>query len=241
LRDLQAEADRREEKDSALRTRQQEMNRLLAEGKAHLDLAMACERREMLIMASVTDSVTLRQTLAAQRAHCEEAIGCYKQALMIDNSFIAHAGLASAASKIGRYDEAIEHGVIALKGAPESWPLSYPALLRAYDGKARNNPGEAGVKYLREAAALMEQYVRKLTPPALHYHKVTQAQCYVEIGDRLAGAERIEEYVKAINLIEAHLASYPDLDKDKDEEVVKSGKMMEVILATLKIRLGRMD
>jgi len=162
-------------------------------------------------------------------------MGCYKQALLIHpESYIAHQGVAQSAVKLGRYDEAIEHGEIVLESSEERW-LIYRVLAGTYGRKGEQMPGLAGLEYLRKAAELMERYTCREKPPMLHKMRDYQAWIYVEMALRLEGAARAAEYDKAIALLKTHLAAYPELTTGKDEDLLQWGRQMETMLEQLEV------
>ena len=223
---------------AAAREKERRFRQLLGEGEALLKAAMFMEKEEMEILKKQTDSLELRKVLESQRATLQQAMGCYKQALLIHpESYIAHQGVAQSAVKLGLYDEAIEHGKIVLDRSEERW-LIYRVLAGAYGRVGEQMPGLAGLEYLRKAAELMERYTRREKPPMLHKMRDYQAWIYVEAAGRLTGAARAEEYDKAIALLKAHLAAYPELKTGKDEDLLQWGRQMETMLEQLKDTRG---
>jgi len=220
---------------AAARERERKFRQLLGEGEALLKAAMFMEKEETEILKKQTDSPELRKVLESQRATLQQAMGCYKQALLIHpDSYIAHQGVAQSAVKLGRYDEAIEHGKIVLDSSEGRW-LIYRVLAGAYGRKGEQTPGLAGLEYLRKAAELMERYTRREKPPMLHKMRDYQARIYIEEAVRLKGAARAAEYDKAIALLKAHLAAYPELMTGKDEDLLQWGRQMETMLEQLEV------
>ncbi|MFH1550401.1 MAG: hypothetical protein ABIH04_07580 [Planctomycetota bacterium] len=219
---------------AARREKERKFHKLLGDGEALLKTAVLMEKRETEILKKETDSQELRKVLEAQRATLQQAMGCYKQALLISpDSFKAHQGVAQSAVKLGRYDEAIEHGKIVLGSSKERW-LIYRVLAGAYGRKGEQAEGAAGLECLRKAAELMERYTHQEKPPMLHKMREYQAWIYVETAGRLTGAARAAEYDKAIALLDAHLAAYPELKTGKDENLLQWGRQMETMLEQLK-------
>ena len=220
---------------AARREKERKFLKLLGDGEALLKTAVLMEKRETEMLKKETDSPELRKVLEAQRDILLQAMGCYKQALLIHpESYIAHQGVAQSAVKLGRYDEAIEHGKIVLDSSEERW-LIYRVLAGVYGRKGEQAPGLAGLEYLRKAAELMERYTHREKPPMLHKMRDYQAWIYVEAAGRLTGAARAAEYDKAIALLKAHLAAYPELKTGKDEDLLQWGRQMETMLETLKV------
>lgn len=224
-----------EEAAATVRERERRFHQLLGEGEALLKTAMLMEKEETELLKKQTDSPELRKVLESQRATLQQAMGCYKQALLIHpESYIAHQGVAQSAVKLGLHDEAIEHGKIVLESSEERW-LIYRVLAGAYARKGERMQGAAGLEYLRKAAELMERYTHREKPPMLHKMRDYQAWIYVETALRLEGAARAAEYDKAIVLLKAHLAAYPELTTGRDEDLLQWGRQMETMLEQLEV------
>jgi len=241
LRDVEMIKERQERSAEASRSRERAFQQLLGEGKANLDAAMMLENRETDLMRTDTDSPEIRRVLESQRAILYQARGCFEQALRTHpDSILAHQGIALAAAKLGLYDEAIKHGLIVLESS-ETRDFIYIVIRHCYWTKAGRSSGAEAVENLTKAIELMERFVHRLDPPLLHYEKNLQARLYLEKAEILEGRARTLEYDKAIALLKAHLAGYPNVSKDKNETVAKWGLEMGSMLAELKVKRQMAD
>jgi tetratricopeptide (TPR) repeat protein len=163
-----------------------------------------------------------------QRTFYEEAEGCYREALRLDpESMLVHQALCQIEAKLGKYDDAIEHGMQVLKTTPARMMI-YRDVAVAYERKANLAQNEYNRKLKdgnqeapskkAEAIKDYEEAVRII----MEYYpqdpdNVGQAQAVWHIGliwyEKLAvlytGADRLKQYNNIIGVLGNFVKEHP--------------------------------
>ncbi len=207
---------------------EQKFRKFMQEGEANLAKYKRLEDMERTLLNYETDSENIRRVLDMQDHYLQLALDCFSQALLIhSNSYAARQGAALAAAKLGKYDLAIEHGLIVLQGSESRW-LIYRVLVHAYQRKAVTaKTNIEKIQYLRKAEALVVKY-RPLEPePDAHLITYILAQIHAEIAENLTGPQRLAEYKKASDIIDAHLKKYPNLLNNENPGLAEFAQKMK--------------
>lgn len=204
------------------REERQQFDRLFNKGTNCLEWARLTEIREtQLLKYKAPDSEELMQTVRAQRLFLEQAEGCFREALRLaPNSMPAHQALCQATAKLGKYDDAIEHGLLVLEKAPSKMPI-YRDVATAYQRKGSGLEGSERIKYYEKAVQIILKYAPR------DGDRLNQAQMYAYMGEicfelakMLTGPDRIAQCDRIIRFVGGYLEQYPNNPFSKDMQAM---------------------
>ena len=186
-------------------------------GVACLNWCNKAARRVTLLMEYTHDSEELDQTLRAQHTFLQQAEGCFREALRIDpNSIASHQALCQVTSKLGKYDEAIEHGLLVLEKAP-SRMLIYRYVAVAYQRKGYELAGRERSEYYEKAVQIILGYApRDRDPLGQAYMYTYMGEICSELAKWLEGKERINQYDRIIRHVGGYVEQHPDNEFAED-------------------------
>jgi tetratricopeptide (TPR) repeat protein len=195
------------------RDKNRKFNELLNTGFNCLELCNGIEvRKTNLLQHSAADSPEIQDMADKQLKLFQQAEGCFREALRIDpQSMMAHQALCQTLAKLGKYDEAIEHGMTVLQNAPARMMI-YRDIAVAYERKGFYSEGAESIKNYEEAVRIIMEYYPK------DRDETGQAQMVAYLGmicyNRLAmleeGPERIKQYDRIIEVVGNYLKEHPD-------------------------------
>jgi tetratricopeptide (TPR) repeat protein len=195
------------------RVKARKFNELMNTGFNCLELCKDIEvRKTLLIQHSAYDSPEMQDLVNKQMKLLQQADGSFREALRMDqSSMAAHQALCQVLVRLGRYDEAIEHGLLVLKNAPARMAV-YRDVAVAYERKGYNSQGAESIKNYEEAVRTITEYYPKDTDA------ISQAQmvaylgeiCYERLAEIMTGPDRIKQYEKIIDVLGNYLKDHPD-------------------------------
>jgi tetratricopeptide (TPR) repeat protein len=213
------------------REQSRKFNEELNTGFNCLELCKAIEvKKTLLIQRASYDSPEMRDLVDKQMKLFQQAEGHFREALRMDQkSMVAHQALCQTLARLGKYDEAIEHGLLVLKGAPGQMMI-YRDVAVAYERKGFNSQGEESIRNYEDAVRIIMEYYPKDTD------EISQAQMVAYLGkichERLAilveGPDKIKQYDRIIDVLGNYLQQHPDnpfVDEMKSRvEAAREGK-----------------
>jgi tetratricopeptide (TPR) repeat protein len=184
------------------------VDELVNEGTKSLEMSVQAEVAKAQV---APDSAEAKAFAEAQVKWLQKAEQSFYEALNIDpQSMAAHHGLCMVLAKLGKYDEAIEHGLVVLKNAPDRVAI-YSAVAAAYMLKGTNSQGDEQIKNYENAVSIIMEYYPKDT------NEVSQAHVVMFLGEicgKIAslseGPDKIKQYDRIIEVVGNYLKEHPD-------------------------------